>query len=124
MIQSTTEPAATTGPMPGTIKNARTDEHTPEPAPKCAPFAPVFHPVACVIEADDILFRLVVAADDSQLLDVKPTTLQLLDGVFCCRVLAVNCNDRVWSCLGVSFIGRLLILDSHWFRFVWLALVI
>jgi len=71
----------------------------------------VFHPVACVIEADDILFRLRVAADDGQILDVKPTTLQLLDGSFCCRVLAINCNDRVLVLLGVLFVVRLLILQ-------------
>ena len=78
------------GPDAWADQERPTDEHTPEPAPKCAPSAPVFHPVACVVEADDILLRLIVAADDGQLLDVKPTTLPLLDGIFCCRVLVVK----------------------------------
>jgi hypothetical protein len=69
------------------------------------------------MEADDILFRLIVAADDGRLLDVKPTTLQWLDGIFCCRVLTVNCNDRVLVLSWRVFFVRFLILDSHWFRF-------
>jgi hypothetical protein len=48
--------------------------------------------VARVIETDDILFRLIVAADDGEFLDVKPATLHFLDGTFCCGVLAENCN--------------------------------
>src|SRR5579863_10012035 len=99
------------GPDAGDNQKRRTEKHSPEPAPKCAPFAPVFHSVACVVETDDIFFRLIIAADDGQLLDVKPATLQLLDGIFCCGVLTENRNNRVLVlCWHVT---HLRLLNSH-----------
>src|SRR5579863_1898390 len=63
-------------------KERRAEQHAPETAPKRSQLAPVLHPLANVVVADDVLFRLVIPADDRELLHVEATPLKFTDGLF------------------------------------------
>ena len=67
------------------------EQQPPEAAPEGPQLAPVLHAVAGVVVADDMLFRVVILADDRQLLHVEAVLLKFADGVF---GLVVGLEDR------------------------------
>jgi hypothetical protein len=108
MIQVTTDPAAMTGPMPGINKNAAPNSNPHKTAPKRAQLAPIFHAVAGIVEADDVLFSMIIATNNREFLDVESRTLELLNSILCCGMLAVNRNYRVrvlFWCVGPLLIS-------------------
>src|ERR1017187_4477604 len=57
-------------------KKGGAEQHAPEGAPERTPLAPPFHAIAGIVKADDVLFGLVILADNRQLLHVEASVLE------------------------------------------------
>ena len=76
----------------GDKEKRRPKQQAPKAAPKGPEFTPDLHALAGIVVADNVLFGVIVFADDGQLFHVEPRALEFFDALFCLGVGVVDAN--------------------------------
>ena len=80
----------------------RTEQDSSEAAPECTELAEELRAVAGIEVADDVLFAVVILADDGKLAHRESAALQRFDCVFCLLVGRVDADCDVFVVHGCS----------------------
>src|SRR6185369_11537576 len=71
-------------------EKGRPEQQPPKSAPECSPLAPDLHAVTGIVITDDMFLRVIVLANNGELLHVETCQLKFFDAGFCFDVSVEN----------------------------------